>query len=198
MDLGWYPAMIDLRSSGGLISHDRTNKMGFKECKICFDALATNTTQLPILGNVEAPLKFEMLRLVIVNKDRDNRVMAAPQHPGRGLLLLKLLGIGRLLVSVWRVASNHFGCFGNFKARSLDDLDVVQTAEDGVLDLECAAHDKLDALFDPKGLALERLLAAGNRKVDSNGIASERFHGQGDDDAESGILRVGEVLAAAA
>jgi hypothetical protein len=60
---------------------------------------------LPILRNVEAPLEFQVLVLVVVDKGRDGVVMAAREHAARGLLFIELLGVDGLLVGVGGVAS---------------------------------------------------------------------------------------------
>lgn len=73
----------------------------------------------------------------------------------------------------------------------------MQTAENLVLDLELGAHGELGALLDLEGLVLERLLAAGSGQVDGDGIAVGRAHGQGEDDADSGVAGIGEIGAAA-
>lgn len=66
-----------------------------------------------------------------------------------------------------------------------------------MLDLELGAHGELGALLDLEGLVLERLLAARGRELDGDGIAAGRVHGQGEDDADSGVIGVGEIGATA-
>lgn len=66
-----------------------------------------------------------------------------------------------------------------------------------MLDLELCAHGELGTLLDLEGLVLERLLAAGSREVDGDGVAAGRVHGQGEDDADSGVAGIGDACAAA-
>lgn len=73
----------------------------------------------------------------------------------------------------------------------------MQTAQNLVLHLEGGAHGKLGALLDGKGLILERVFAAGCREVDCDGCAAGRVHGQREDDADAGVVGVGDVFAAA-
>lgn len=73
----------------------------------------------------------------------------------------------------------------------------MQTAENLVLDLELGAHGELGALLDLEGLVFERLLTARGGELDGDGIAAGRAHGQGEDDADSGVAGVGEIGAAA-
>ncbi len=58
-------------------------------------------------------------------------------------------------------AYNHLRVLGDADALALDDLDVVEAAEDLVLDLELGAHGEFGTLLDLEGLVLERGLAAG-------------------------------------
>lgn len=92
---------------------------------------------------------------------------------------------------------NHLRVLGHTDALALDDLDVVQAAEDLVLDLELGAHGELGALLDGKGLVLEGGLAARGGQVNGDGRATRRVHGEGEDDADAAVVGVGNVLAAA-
>ena len=49
---------------------------------------AHSLRQLPILGDCESPLKFQVRGIVIVNELRDGIVMAARYHTGWCLLLI--------------------------------------------------------------------------------------------------------------
>lgn len=110
---------------------------------------------------------------------------------------LTLLDVGGLLVGAGGVAADHLGVLGDLDALALDDLDVVQAAEDLVLDLEGGAHGELGALLDLEGLVLEALLAARPGEVDRDGGAAGGVHGQGEDDADAGVVGVGDAGAAA-
>lgn len=106
---------------------------------------------------------------------------------------LTLLGICGLLVRVGRVAADHLRVFGDLDALAFDDLDVVQTAQDLVLNLELGAHGELGALLDLEGLVLQGSLAAGGRQVDGLGVATGRVHGEGQDDADARVVGVRDV-----
>jgi len=85
----------------------------------------------------------------------------------------------------------------NPDALALDHLDVVQAAQDLVLDLELGAHGEGGALLDLEGVLLEVLGAAGGRQVDHDGRAARRVHGEGLDDADARVIGIRQVLAAA-
>ena len=72
---------------------------------------------------------------------------------------LTLLGVGGLFVRVGCVAANHFRVLGDLDALALDDLDVVETAQNLVLDLELGAHCELGALLNLERLILQSRLA---------------------------------------
>lgn len=93
---------------------------------------------------------------------------------------------------------NHLGILGYADTLALDNLDVVQTAKDLMLDPELGAHGKLGALLDLEGGVLESGLAAGLGEVELDWRAAGRIHGEGLDDADAGVRRVGEVRAATA
>lgn len=62
-------------------------------CVICIFKLCCRDAYLrprclPVLGNVETPLKLEMLLLIVVNEARDGVVVASSEHAARSLLLL--------------------------------------------------------------------------------------------------------------
>jgi hypothetical protein len=108
-----------------------------------------------------------------------------------------LLDVGRLLVGAGRVAANHLRVLGNSNTLSLDNLDVVETAKNLVLNLELCAHGEFGTLLDVEGLVLEGGLAARGRKVDGDRRASRRVHCQGENDTDSGVVGVGDVGTAA-
>lgn len=92
---------------------------------------------------------------------------------------------------------NHLRVLGDLDTLALDDLDVVQTTQYLMLDLELGAHGELGAFLDFKGLVLEALLASRRGQVNRDGVAAGRVEGQSKDDADSGIVGVGNIFAAA-
>lgn len=64
-----------------------------------------------------------------------------------------------------------------------------------MLDLEGGTHGELGTLLDLEGLVLEGLLAAGGGEVDCDGVAAGGLHGQGLDDADAGVVGVGDGVA---
>ena len=94
---------------------------------------------------------------------------------------------------------NHLAGLATRDANTLtfDDLDVVKTRQDLMLDLELGRHGELGALLDFERLVLESLLAAGRRQVDDNGITALRMHRERRDDADARIRGVGEILSTA-
>lgn len=73
----------------------------------------------------------------------------------------------------------------------------MEAAENLVLDLELSLHGELGTFLDLEWLVLQVGLAARLREVDDNGVAAGGLHGQGADDANTGVVRVREILAAA-
>lgn len=72
----------------------------------------------------------------------------------------------------------------------------MQTAEDLVLHLELGRHGELGAFLDLEGLVLQGGLASGGGEVDRDGRAAGGVHGQGQDNADPGVIGVGNILAA--
>lgn len=151
-------------------------------------------TRLPVLGNVKAPLKAEVLLSIIIDEAGKGVVVAASEHTRRCFLFLEFLDVIGLLIGVGRVAPNHFRVLGHADALALDDLNVVQAAENLVLDFESSAHGELGTLLDPEGLIFETVLASGGGEIDGDGIASSGIHGEGEDDADAGVVGVGYVF----
>jgi hypothetical protein len=106
---------------------------------------------------------------------------------------LTLLDVGGLLISVGSIAANHLRVLRDSDTLSLDDLDVVKTAKNLMLDLELGAHGELGTLLDVERLVLKGGLAAGGREIDGDGRTAGRVHGQGEDNAHSGVVGVGDV-----
>lgn len=95
-----------------------------------------------------------------------------------------------------RTAYNHLAVLGHLDTLTLDNLHIVQTAEDLVLHLEGGRHGELGALLDLVGLVLERVFGARSTKVDGDGWAAGRVHGERVDDAHTRVAGVAEVIAA--
>ena len=110
---------------------------------------------------------------------------------------LTLLDVGGLLVSVGSVAANHLRVLGDSDTLSLDNLNVVKTAENLMLDLEFGAHGELGTLLDVEGLVLEGGLASRGREIDGDGRTTGGVHGQGENDADSGVVGVRDIGTAA-
>jgi hypothetical protein len=113
------------------------------------------------------------------------------------LFKLTLLSVGGLLICVGGVAANHLIILGDSDALALNDLNVVQAAKDLVLDFELGAHGELGTLLDLEGLVLEGRLASRLGEIDGDGRTASRLHGEGEDDADSGVVGVGDGGAAA-
>lgn len=100
-----------------------------------------------------------------------------------------------VVVDIHGMAYNHLRVFRDLDALALDDLNVVEAAENLMLDLELGAHGKLGTFLDLEGLVLEALLAAWRGEVNRDGWAARRVHGEGEDDADARVVGVGDVLA---
>ena len=90
---------------------------------------------------------------------------------------------------------NHLALLANLDALALDNLDVVQTTENLVLDLEGSNHGELSTLLDLERLVLEGDLASRGGEVDGYGVSLRGFHSKGVDNADSGVVGVGQILA---
>lgn len=106
---------------------------------------------------------------------------------------LTLLDVGRLLVRVGSIATDHLGVLGDLDTLALDNLNVVQTGQNFVLDLELGAHGELGTLLDLEGLIFEGGLGACGGEVDSDGVSAGRVHGQGKNDAHSRVVGIRDV-----
>jgi hypothetical protein len=69
----------------------------------------------------------------------------------------------------------------------------VKAAENLVLNLELGAHGELGTLLDVEGLVLEGGLASRGREIDGDGRTARGVHGQGENDADSGVVGVGDI-----
>ena len=101
------------------------------------------------------------------------------------------------LPNVQVLSYNHLGILGHADALALDDLDVVQAAENLVLNFKLGAHGELGALLDLEWLVFEAIFASRSRQIDGDGIATGGIHGQRQDDTDTRIVGVGDVFAIA-
>ena len=90
---------------------------------------------------------------------------------------------------------NHLGVLGNSDSLALDNLDVMETTQNLMLNLELGANGELGTLLD-----LERLVLKVTRsgKVDRDGRSARRVHAELKDNANSRIVGVRDGGAAAA
>lgn len=80
---------------------------------------------------------------------------------------------------------NHLLILTYPDAFPLDDLQILEAAQDIVLHPESSLHAELRALFDGEGLRFQRLNRAGGGQVDGDVRAALDLEGQGADDAAS-------------
>lgn len=85
---------------------------------------------------------------------------------------------------------NHLTILRHLDTLALDNLNIVQAAQNLVLHLESGRHGELGALLDLEGLVLEGRLGAGGRKVDRYGWTAGRVHGEAVDDADALVVGV--------
>lgn len=168
----------------------RMNKKGVRfQCLFLF-------VLWPILDDFELPSELKVLLLIVVDEAGDGFVLAPKEHSRGGFFFMELLNVGLLVLGVGSVASNHFRVLGNPNTLSLDDLNIVQATKNLVLDLELGAHGEFDSLLD-----LETLLKFFSvflvLELESNGRTAGRVHGESDDNADSGVRGIGDVLATA-
>jgi hypothetical protein len=78
-----------------------------------------------------------------------------------------------------------------------DLLQVLQTSQNLVLDLELCLHAECSALLDGEWLLLEGLKGTGRLEVDDNVGAALDLETERVDDAFAGVVGVGDVLALA-
>lgn len=72
----------------------------------------------------------------------------------------------------------------------VDDLDVLQPAQDLVLDAEARLHAERRALLDREGVLVERLERAGLRQVDDDVRPALDLEAERQDDDLARVLRV--------
>lgn len=92
----------------------------------------------------------------------------------------------------------HLLVLGNTNALPLNNLHIVQSTQNLVLDAELRLHGELGSLLDAEGVVLEGLQSTGSGEVNADGIAARGVHGEREDDALARVAWVGEVLPAAA
>lgn len=95
----------------------------------------------------------------------------------------------RKLIQV-RKTYNHLTILRHLDTLALDNLNIVQAAQNLVLNLESGRHGELGALLDLERLVLEGGLGAGGRKVDRHSWTAGRVHGEAVDDADALVVGV--------
>jgi hypothetical protein len=73
---------------------------------------------------------------------------------------------------------------------ALDNLDVVQTRQNLMLDLELRCHAELGTLLDLERLVLESGFRAFFGEINGDGWAAFGVHGQGEDDTVTRIIGI--------
>jgi len=153
--------------------------------------------QLPILGNCESPLKFQVRDIIIINELRDGIIMAARYHTGWRLLLIELLLIYPLIRGVWGIAPEHFLILAHSNSLSLDNLDILQPTQDLMLYNECRLDAKHGALLDCEWFTFQRINGSWCREINCDIRSILNFEGEGLDDAFSGVGGVRDRFAGA-
>lgn len=110
---------------------------------------------------------------------------------------LTALGVDGLLLRVGSIAAQHLRVLADLDALALDNLDILETAENLVLHLELGDHGELGALLDLERLVLERRLATRRGEIDGYGVATRRLHGELLDDAHPLVIGIRQVVTAA-
>ncbi len=105
--------------------------------------------------------------------------------------------VERFISSVWCIAANHLLVLANSDALSLDDLHILKTRQDLVLDLELGNHGELGSLLDLEWFILESGLGAWGGEVNSHWWTAGGVHGQGENDALALIVWIGQRWASA-
>lgn len=107
------------------------------------------------------------------------------------------VSIGRSEVTNRKFTYNHLGVLRHLDALPLDNLNVVQTTKNFVLNLELRAHSELGILLDLEGFVLESGFGPRSGQVNGDRVPAGRVHGERENDADTGVVGVGNVLAAA-
>jgi hypothetical protein len=74
-------------------------------------------------------------------------------------------------------------------------LEVLQTRQNVVLDLELCLHAEPSTLLDGEGLLLQSFDGTRCAQVDNDIIAAFDFKSEGEDDTPARVIGVGDVLA---
>lgn len=103
-----------------------------------------------------------------------------------------LLRVEGLVGGIWSIAANHLLILAHANAFALDNLDVLQATQDLVLHLELGRHVELGALLNLERLLLQRSFGALLGQVDGDRRSALGLHGEGEDDAVSRVVGVGD------
>ena len=82
-------------------------------------------------------------------------------------------------LTCFRSAHEHLFILAYPYAFPLDDLQVLQPAQDIMLNLEVGLHAELGTFLDGEGLRLQRLESAGSGQIDGDIRATLNLEGQG-------------------
>jgi hypothetical protein len=88
------------------------------------------------------------------------------------------------------ITYNHLLVLANANTLSLDDLDILQTTENIMLDLELGRHPEPGAFLDLERMVFEGQLGALGGEVNGDRWAAFAVHCQGQDDADAGVVGV--------
>lgn len=125
------------------------------------------STHLPVLLDVEAPLKLEMSLVVIVDELGNGVVVPTEHHTGWCGLRLELLLVIGLVGCVWSIRANHL-LHLVADTHALDHLNVLHAGQDLMLYLETCLHAEDGAFLDGERLGFESLERIWSRDIDNN------------------------------
>lgn len=89
----------------------------------------------------------------------------------------------------------HLAVLADFDTLSLDELHVLQTAKNLMLNFEGDNHGELGALLDLERVVLKSGLAARLGDINGDRRAVRRLHGQRLDNADTLVIGIREILA---
>jgi hypothetical protein len=130
---------------------------------------------LPVLGNVERPVEFEMSAVVVVSESDTSLIVTTSQHARWRFLLGKLLDVLLVLGGVGSETTDHLLVLADFDALALDGLDILETREDFAVDGEDHLHLIGAAFLDGERMFAECVDRAWLGKVDGDVWSSVDF-----------------------
>ena len=93
---------------------------------------------------------------------------------------------------VWRVRADHLLILADSDTLALDDLDVLETRKNLVLDLELGNHGEFGSLHNLEWLVLQGGLGALCGEIDDHWWAARGLQGEGENDALAWVIWVGD------